>query len=191
MIQKLQGGLLWILILILCVGLAFGSCFFILKTLHKIDYPWPYWEYVSEYAEEYDVDPALVLAIIRTESNFDPNATSEVGARGLMQLMNDAFLWVQTQINDDSVTYDDMYDPQQNIRYGTCLLSMLLSEFGGNENNAIMAYHAGQGAVSRWLSAEDLSKDSTLPEAQSEVTQEYLNKVQQSLTIYRQMNIGE
>lgn len=181
--------LAWLLVLLFTLCIGFGGCFIIQSTLHRMIYPLEYQEYVMTYAAEYQVEPELVYAIIRTESNFDPHATSGVGARGLMQLMNEAFLWVQRTIKDPKVSYDDMYDPQQNIRYGTCLLSLLLREFGGNVNNAIMAYHAGQGAVSDWLSDVELPKETTLPEAQSPVTQAYLNKVLTNMKMYQEMKI--
>lgn len=189
--RRLHPCAAWLVVLLLSLSIAFGGCFAVISTFHRLVYPLEYQEYVMTYAAEFRVEPALVYAIIRTESNFDPNATSEVGARGLMQLMNEAFLWTQRQIGDRSVSYDDMYDPKQNIRYGTCLLALLLKEFGGNVNNAIMAYHAGQGAVSDWLSDVELPKETTLPEAQSPVTQAYLNKVLANLEMYRKMDFGK
>jgi soluble lytic murein transglycosylase-like protein len=86
------------------------------------------------------VDPALVEAIVANESGFDANATSRVGARGLMQLMP------QTA---KSLGVSNAYDPQQNVRAGARYLRELLNHFGDVEL-AVAAYNAGPAAVERF-----------------------------------------
>jgi soluble lytic murein transglycosylase-like protein len=83
-------------------------------------------------------DPALLKAIIANESSFDPAATSNAGARGLMQLM---------PATAAEVGVDDAYDPAQNIAGGTRYLSELMQRFRGDLPAAIAAYNAGPGAV--------------------------------------------
>jgi soluble lytic murein transglycosylase-like protein len=91
-------------------------------------------------AADYDVDPALIEAIIANESAFDSNATSSAGARGLMQLMP------QTA---EALGVTDSYDVTQNIRGGTRYLRSLLDRFG-KLDLAVAAYNAGPEAVQKY-----------------------------------------
>jgi soluble lytic murein transglycosylase-like protein len=87
------------------------------------------------------VDPALLKALIRAESNFDPNAGSPAGAQGLTQLMPGTAAGL-------GVT--DVHDPAQAIEGGAKYLRSQLDAFGGDETKALAAYNAGPGAVTRY-----------------------------------------
>ena len=111
-------------------------------------YPTDYEEFVLKYSKEYNVDPVLIFSIIKTESGFDPKATSDVGARGLMQIMPEAFNWLKFHMNDNrDITFDSMYDPQTNIQYGTYFLSFLMQRYDNSIELTAAAYHGGFGAV--------------------------------------------
>ena len=150
-------------------------------------YPTKYEEYVLKYSEEYDFDPRFVFAIIHTESHFDPNATSEVGARGLMQLMEDAYNWVKFRLDDTREhTYDDMYDPELNIQYGTYMLKYLYDKYDSCELTAA-AYHSGIGAVDGWISDGTVNPENfELDDIPSEVTANYIYKVTKSYKKYKE-----
>ncbi|HTU82596.1 MAG TPA: lytic transglycosylase domain-containing protein [Candidatus Acidoferrales bacterium] len=89
----------------------------------------------------WNVDPALVKAIVANESGFDSQATSSAGAQGLMQLMPETAAGL-------GVT--DAYDPAQNVWGGTRYIRGLLDRFGGNVPLAVAAYNAGPGAVEKY-----------------------------------------
>ena len=141
-------------------------------------YPHKYSEYVDRYSAKYHMDKNFVYAVIKTESNFDPSAESDVGARGLMQLMEDAFDWVRYRMDDDrDVTYDDMFIPKYNIEYGTYLITLLYEEYG-DEQTALAAYFMGRGKVNIWLEDKEYSDDGrTLKKIPSAAAEHYVNKV--------------
>jgi soluble lytic murein transglycosylase len=98
---------------------------------------------IARFARLHRLHPALVRAIIKAESDFDPRAVSQAGALGLMQLMPDTA--VQHQVRD-------AFDPEENIAGGTKHLRYLLDRFHGNLPLALAAYNAGEHTVDRYQS---------------------------------------
>ncbi len=100
------------------------------------------------------VEPALALGLIRQESNFNTEALSPVGARGLMQLMPATAQAVAHRLGDGSVNLAALStDPAYNMRLGTAYLGGLLDQFGGAMPYAVAGYNAGPGRVADWLAA--------------------------------------
>ncbi len=100
-----------------------------------------YADLIGSIAAEHGVDPALVKAVIRAESNFDRRAVSRKGAQGLMQLMPGTA---------GRYAVANAFDPAENIRGGVRYLRFLQDRFPGQLHLAIAAYNAGEGAVSRF-----------------------------------------
>ena len=173
MLKKLGGFLIIVLL-----GLIIWAVCNMEGFSKKYVYPIGYSDMVETASMETGIDKYLINAVIRTESNFNAEAESEVGARGLMQLMEDAFDWVKFRMEDDrSVTYDDMYDPGYNIEYGSFLLKLLYEEYG-DERTALAAYHSGRGSVNGWLEDKNYSSDGkTLDKIPSDTTEHYVKKV--------------
>ena len=95
---------------------------------------------VREAADRHHVDPALIRAVIQTESNWNSGAVSRRGAGGLMQLI---------PTTAQRFGANDLFNPQQNIDAGVRYLKTLLERYNGNLDLALAAYNAGEGAVDR------------------------------------------
>ena len=98
----------------------------------------PYDAVIQAAARVYNVDPALVRAVVKAESNFTPTAVSKAGAKGLMQLMPGTA---------SAYGVTDPFDPVQNVFAGTAFLGSLLRRYGGDVTRALAAYNAGPRAV--------------------------------------------
>jgi soluble lytic murein transglycosylase-like protein len=112
---------------------------------------------ISRASRKYGVDVGLIKAVIKAESDFNPQAVSHAGARGLMQLM---------PATARSLGVTDSFDPEQNVMAGTRFLKDMLQRYNGNVDSALAAYNWGPGNVDRHGS-------SALPRE----TREYLTKV--------------
>lgn len=156
------------------------------RSVQKALYPQKYSDIVQTYSRRYGVDAALLYAVIRTESSFDPEASSDVGARGLMQIMPDTLDWLCYRMGEET-SFESLSDPETSIRYGAFFLHLLLEEFG-SENAALAAYHAGRGSVSRWLQDKAYSADGkTLDTIPYPDTAHYVSKVENAKAVYEKL----
>lgn len=112
-------------------------------------YPIHYKQEIGISAAKYNVDPLLIAAIIRVESNYRPDGMSKKGAVGIMQLMPETAKWIRDSTNME-VSLDQLHQVQVNIHMGAWYVNWLLDHFDGNLNYAIAAYNAGQGNVNKW-----------------------------------------
>jgi soluble lytic murein transglycosylase-like protein len=103
--------------------------------------PVPFQKEIVAAATKYGVDPALLAGLVKQESNFNPNAQSGVGARGLTQLMD---------ATARGLGVTDSFDPAQSLDAGAKFLGGLLKQFHGDERLALAAYNAGPGAVQKF-----------------------------------------
>src|SRR2546428_6300940 len=101
----------------------------------------PFGDIIHEKSQKYDVDPALVAAVVETESRFHKGARSVVGAQGVMQLIPRTGRWLGAK---------NLYDPEQNVDAGVKYLKYLQGRFDGNLKKTIAAYNAGEGNVKRY-----------------------------------------
>jgi soluble lytic murein transglycosylase len=113
-------------------------------------FPLAYWEMIQQKAQEQELDPYLVLALIRQESLFDPQARSPAAALGLMQLLPSTASRVAKQIGVAPPSNEQLFQPEVNLVLGTQYLKDLLQRYSDDWFKAIAAYNAGEAAVDRW-----------------------------------------
>ncbi len=172
-------GTVWLLILVF---------FIIILTFPKwisMFYPEPHQEIVFSAANEFDVDPYLVFAIIRVESKYQTAAKSPAGALGLMQIMPETAKWIATQNQIEDFNLEDLHDPETNIRFGSWYLANLMQEY--NEIPLVIAaYNAGRGKVATWINDEIWSGDTKeLENIPFKETRIYVENVLKSYAAYR------
>ena len=144
-------------------------------------YPLGFKETVIETATEYGLEPALVFAVIKTESGFDENAVSAKGAKGLMQITDETGAYIAAKLR--IVSYD-LFEPRTNIRFGCYYLRYLLDYYNQDEKLCICAYNAGMGCVDNWLKEEDYMKNGRLNLIPFKETKNYYSKVSMNKKIY-------
>ena len=150
----------------------------------KMVYPLRYEGYIKKYAKEYELDPCLVMGVIKAESNYIHDAHSGV-ARGLMQITDDTAQWIAGKLNMKNFDGDDIEDPETNIRMGCYYLNYLINHYGGTDV-ALAEYNGGMGNVTRWLSDKKYSEDGkTLDYIPFKETREYVEKVNKYTETYR------
>jgi soluble lytic murein transglycosylase len=130
-----------------------------IRTLVKADYwddlslrfPVRYLEQVQSNAFRQNLDPAVVLGVIRQESMLDSKAESPVGAKGLMQVMPKTGRQIAREIQQNLENDSSLFDPNVNIQLGAYYFKKLLQRFNGHVALAAAAYNAGPARVAKWL----------------------------------------
>lgn len=173
------------LTVVLIFGLVSFAFAFAPSLLFKSMYPLRYEDEITASAATHGVDPYLVAAVIRSESSWDPEASSHQGARGLMQLMPETAqdMVAKGLVDGKRYSYENLEDPTVNIEYGCAYLSCLLTYFNGATDRAIAAYNAGMGNVDGWAKQDKLLHNAiTFPE-----TQAYLVRVNMAKARYQEL----
>ena len=176
--MKFKKIIIW---LIVAIVILVGGKYSIKKYL----YPYKYEEIVNKYSYEYNLDPLLVLAVIKTESNFNKDAESSKGAKGLMQIMDSTGQWISSNVEISYFLPHMLYNPEINIMMGCWYLNNLIEQFG-NVDTALAAYNAGSGNVNEWLKDGEYSKDGeTLYNIPFAETKKYVDKIKVSYKMYK------
>jgi peptidoglycan lytic transglycosylase len=142
----------------------------------KMRYPLAYEHVIRGHARNYDLEPALLAAVIYRESKFDPDARSDAGAIGLMQLLPATAKGIAINTGGRKFVVEDLYDPEINVRYGAFYLRRLLRKYD-DERLALAAYNAGQRNVDDWI-----AKDKGIAFME---TREYVDEVIELRGVYR------
>ncbi|MGH9531764.1 MAG: transglycosylase SLT domain-containing protein [Terriglobales bacterium] len=151
-------------------------------------FPRLYWEDLKANAEENELDPFLVAAIIRQESEFRPDAVSRARAIGLMQLMPKTGRVVARQLKIKPYSTQRLTDPSLNLKLGTRYFRDQLDEFGGTPEYALAGYNAGPDRVRQWLSKgayRDIHEFvESIPFTE---TREYVQAIKRNVMVYRRL----
>lgn len=124
-------------------------------------FPFPYAEPIQRWAAANDLNPLMVVSLMRQESRFEKNIESPVGAKGLMQVMPSTADWIVEQTDGSTYTLDN---PEDNIKLGTWYLSYTHREYDDNSLLAIASYNAGPSNVTRWVQKYGLTDPDTFIE---------------------------
>jgi len=167
----------------LVVALAWPSFH---HAVREIALPLRHEDIIRQQARDKDLDPALIAAVIYTESRFRDGQTSHAGAQGLMQITPATARMIARKSGGIAFTVEDLGTPQVNIAYGAWYLRYLMARYAGNEAFALAAYNGGEGNVDRWIDAarrrgEDLSVEA-IPFAE---TRAYVTAVENAKAQYR------
>lgn len=154
-------------------------------------YPFAYRSDVESISAALDLDPFFILAIMRAESHFNPEARSPVGAKGLMQLMPATAIRIARLTGDFRLDVQSLGNPRLSIGYGAYYLKKLLNYYGGNYGLAAAAYNAGPFAVNAWLeSCSSCSFAEFVEFIPFRETRQYVKKIIKNLVSYRSIYNG-
>ncbi len=156
------------------------------RLLLKSLYPTPYSGLVLDEAWQRGIDPFVMYALMRQESEFIPRALSHAGARGLAQVMPSTGDGIASQLGDGHYSAEDLYLPYVAIRYGTYYLASNLPQFDRKLLPALAAYNGGPGNAERWMSGSALfDPDLYVERIDLFETGDYLERVYQNYGFYR------
>lgn len=188
MISKKKNFIVLIAIVIILLIALLAKVFNVKTLILRQIYPKEYSEYVEKYAKEYGVDPLLIFSIIKAESNFDKEAKSSSGAKGLMQLMEATATEIANKIDEPLVEQESLLEPEKNIMIGTKYYAELLEMYDGNMLLALTAYNAGIGNVNGWIDSGIIKKDgSDIENIPYKETNMYVRKIINNYKMYQKI----
>lgn len=157
-----------------------------ISNIVKILFPLNYSELIYKYSREYNLNPYLIAAVIKTESNYNPKAQSAKNAFGLMQITPATGEWAAKEMKLGNFNNEKLLDPEFNISMGCWYLDNLKKEFNGNMDLVLAAYNGGRGNVEKWLADSSHSKDGVnLHYIPFKETDKYIKRVKVNYNIYK------
>ncbi len=155
------------------------------ETKEKADIV-PFASQINEVAKAMEMDPYLIMSIIRSESAFNARALSAAGAQGLMQIMPYTAVRLARLLDDKDFRLEHLQSGEMNLIYGSLYLSLLLNYYGGHPIPAVAAYNAGPLAVNKWLrECRNCPVDAFVEYIPYAETRNYVKKVMSSYTSLR------
>ena len=159
------------------------------EDLWRLAYPQAYWSHIIFYTRKYNQDPYFIAAIMREESQFNTEALSPTGARGLMQVMPSTGAMAARQIDMSGFNAAKLLDADTVINIGTWYIGYLMKRFKGDLFFAAAAYNAGPDAVAAWIKKKGTGRDrdefvESIPFME---TRGYVKKVLRNYAEYRRI----
>jgi len=156
--------------------------------LWKLAFPMPYREVLEENARVAALDPFLVAALIRQESEFNPRAVSRSKAYGLTQILPGTGRILSRKVDLRGFRTAMLFTPSINLRLGTFYLRMLADQLQGHWEETLASYNAGKGRVDRWLAATQFSEPAEFVESiPITETRNYVQTVMRNADVYRRL----
>lgn len=161
------------------------------KSAYQLAYPLYYTEKINKYSKQNNINPYLILALMKEESHFEPNIRSAVGATGLMQLMPSTAAMIAGRYYSSS----ELTNEETNISLGTAYFAYLMKMFQNKEELCVLSYNSGPYAVKKWLKDKaSLPFDFMVETIPYSETKEYIKKVYTTywnyLLTYEDIKIG-
>ena len=187
MLKKFK-KLLVIILIILIILLMLYKIFNIKEIIYKNLFPLKYSEYVYKYSEEFNIDPLLIFAFIKAESNFNEKVVSKSNAKGLMQLIESTAKETAKDTKIEFKENETLFNPEENIYLGIKYFDKLLSYYNENYSLAVCAYNAGIGNVDKWIETQIIKSDgSDIEKVPFKETNMYIRKILRNYKIYKEL----
>jgi len=154
----------------------------------KLIYPLEHKEVIIKYGKLYKIDPPLLAALIKTESNFNTEAESSKGAKGLMQITPSTGEWIASTTGMEDFSEEMLFDPEVNIKLGSWYIEYLTDYYKGSFDLVFAAYNGGSGNVDKWLKNKNYSLDGrNLDIIPFSETENFVKKLRKYYPIYKKI----
>lgn len=153
----------------------------------RLRYPAYYQDVIRRVGEERDIDPLLMMSLIRHESLFDTNATAAAGEKGLTQVIPGTGEYIAQQLAWQDYQHSDLFRPYAGIEFGAFYLGEQLNRFDGNTYAALAGYNAGPGRAISWLELSGGDPDLFMATITISTTQLYIQRIYSHYNIYREL----
>ena len=154
----------------------------------RLLYPLEHKEAIIKYGQMHKIDPPLLAALIKTESNFKTYAESRKGAKGLMQITPSTGEWIAQTTGIKDFEESMLFDPEINIKLGSWYIEHLTDYYNGSFELVFAAYNGGRGNVDKWLKDKSLSSDGrTLDEIPFSETENFVKKLRKNYNVYKRI----
>ena len=157
----------------------------------NVFYPLDHYDNVVRNVDKYNIDPLLIMAIIKAESNFNEKVVSHKGAVGLMQITPRTGEWIAEQMGMTHYNINMLKSPYRSIDMGVWYIDYLIDYYDGNRNLALAAYNAGTGNIDKWLENGKIKETGDIITLPYKETSDYIVRINTYYRRYHQLYAKE